>query len=139
MNISLVIAAALSALAGILHVACIFLGASWYRFFGAGEEMAVLAEQGSLVPTIITSFIALVLFIWSAYALSGAGIIRKLPLMRTALSIITAIYLLRGVGGLFFISNPGENSVEFMFWSSSVCIVYGLFYLIGLRHKWSEL
>lgn len=139
MNISLVIAAALSALAGILHVACIFFGASWYRFFGAGEEMAVLAEQGSLVPTIITSFIALVLFIWSAYALSGAGIIRKLPLMRTALSIITAIYLLRGVGGLFFISNSGENSVEFMFWSSSVCIVYGLFYLIGLKQKWSEL
>jgi hypothetical protein len=139
MNIYLVIAAILSAVAALLHVGCIIFGASWYRFFGAGEEMAALAEQGSIAPTIITSFIALILSVWSAYALSGAGIIRKLPLIRTALILITSIYLLRGIGGLFFISNPGSNTPEFMFWSSSICIVYGLFYLIGLKQKWSQL
>lgn len=118
---------------------CIIFGASWYRFFGAGEEMATLAEQGSLIPTIVTSFIAFILFVWSAYALSGAGIIRKLPFLRTALILITSIYLVRGIGGLFLISNPGRNTSEFMFWSSSICIVYGLFYLIGLKQKWSQL
>lgn len=138
MNISLIIAAVLSAIAALLHVGCIVFGASWYRFFGAGEAMALLAEQGSVMPTILTSLIAVVLFVWSAYALSAAGIIRKLPLMRGALIIITSIYLVRGIGGLFLISSPGENTPEFMFWSSAICIVYGLFYLVGLRQKWSQ-
>ena len=139
MNISLVIGAILSAVAAMLHVGCIIFGASWYRFFGAGEEMAILAEQGSLTPTIITSAIVLILFVWSAYALSASGIIRKLPLIRTALILITSIYLVRGIGGLFFISNPGSNTPEFMFWSSAICIIYGLFYLIGLKQKWAQL
>ena len=139
MNISFIIAAALSAVAAILHLGCIIFGASWYRFFGAGEQMALLAERGSVEPAIITSIIALILFIWSVYALSAAGIIRKLPLMRTALIIITSIYLLRGIGGLFFIENPGEKSPEFMLWSSVICIVYDVFYFVGLKQKWSQL
>lgn len=66
MNVNLIIAATLSAIAAVLHLACIAFGASWYRFFGACEEIASLAEQGSAIPTLITSFIALVLFVWSA-------------------------------------------------------------------------
>ncbi len=139
MNLYFLIAAVLSAAAGLLHLACIVIGASWYRLFGAGEEMALLAEQGSLIPTVITLFIALILFTWSAYALSAAGLIRRLPLMRIALILIAAIYLLRGIGGLFFITKSGENTPEFMLWSSLICIIFGLFYVVGLRQKWSQL
>jgi len=67
MNIFLLIAGTLSAVAAILHLACIYFGAPWYRFFGAGEQMAVLAEQGSIQPTMITSSIVLVLSVWSLY------------------------------------------------------------------------
>lgn len=139
MNIYLIIAAALSAIAAILHIGCIIFGASWYRFMGAGEQMARLAEQRSLEPTLITSAIALVLFIWSAYALSAAGIIRKLPLLRTGMVIITAIYLLRGLGGFFLIKMPGENSPEFWLWSSLICIIYGVFHFLGLKKSWAQL
>jgi hypothetical protein len=139
LNIYLIIAATLSAIAAILHVGCIIFGASWYRFMGAGEQMASLAEQKSLAPTLITSVIALILFIWSAYALSAAAIIRKLPLLRTAMVIITSIYLLRGVAGLFLIKSPGENSPEFWLWSSMICMVYGIFYFLGLKKSWALL
>jgi len=139
LNIYLIIAAALSAIAAILHIGCIIFGASWYRFMGAGEQMARLAEQRSLEPTLITSAIALVLFIWSAYALSAAGIIRKLPLLRTGMVIITAIYLLRGLGGFFLIKMPGENSPEFWLWSSLICIIYGVFHFLGLKKSWAQL
>ncbi|WP_353615513.1 hypothetical protein [Colwellia sp. PAMC 21821] len=44
MNVMLVIAGFLSALAAAIHLGCIFFGASWYRFFGAGEHMAIMAE-----------------------------------------------------------------------------------------------
>ncbi|KKK66980.1 hypothetical protein LCGC14_2958640, partial [marine sediment metagenome] len=48
MNICLIVAGTLSAIAAILHLGCIYFGAPWYRFFGAGEQMAQLAEQGSI-------------------------------------------------------------------------------------------
>ena len=35
---SLVVGAGLSIVAALLHVACIFGGPSWYRFFGAGDR-----------------------------------------------------------------------------------------------------
>ncbi len=43
----LTVAASLSFIAAALHVAIIFGGGDWYRFFGAGEAMASLAESGS--------------------------------------------------------------------------------------------
>lgn len=39
-NLSLVFAAALSAIAASLHLAIIVGGPAWYRFFGAGERFA---------------------------------------------------------------------------------------------------
>lgn len=139
MNLSFIVGAFLSFFAGILHVGCIIFGASWYRFLGAGEEMAVLAEQGSLVPSVITLCIALLLFLFSAYALSGAGVIAKLPLLRSVLVFITSIYLIRGLGGMFFLLYPGLDSAVFVFWSSIICIFYGGFYLTGLKQQWRTL
>ena len=112
-------------------------------FFGAGEQMAILSEQGSLQPTIITSGIVVVLSIWSIYAFSAAGLIRKLPLIRLALVVITSVYLLRGIGGFYLGANPVDapigNSSEFWFWSSAICLCFGLVHLIGVKQKWLEL
>ena len=132
MNVMLIIAGTLSAMAGALHIACIYFGAPWYRLLGAGEHMAKQAEQGSLIPTIITSGITLMLFIWSLYAFSAAGLITKLPLMRLALIVITSIYLVRGVAGFFFIANPIGRSPEFWLWSSAISLSLGTIHLIGL-------
>ena len=104
----------LSFTAALLHLGCIIFGASWYRIMGAGENMAKMAQQGLLEPTLITLFIASVLTVWGLFALSGAGVISRFPLLRTALSSITAVYLLRGTGGFYFILYPiGSNSPEF--------------------------
>jgi hypothetical protein len=79
-----------------LHLVIIFVGAPGYRYFGA-PGLAVLAERGSLTPAVVTSGIVLVFTIWGFYALSGAGVVRPLPLLRTALSVIAAVYMLRGL------------------------------------------
>ena len=139
MNVFLIIAGILSAIAAILHIGCIYFGAPWYRFFGAGEHMAVLAERGSIQPTLITSGIVLVLSIWSLYAFSAAGIIFRLPLVRIALILITVIYLVRGIAGFFFVSSPMGRSPEFWLWSSSICLCFGIIHLIGLKQQWTSL
>jgi hypothetical protein len=139
MNVLLVIAGILSAIAALLHIGCIYFGASWYRLFGAGEEMALLAEQGSIRPTLITSGIVLVLGLWSLYAFSAAGIIVRLPLMRLALVLITSIYLLRGIAGFFLINSPMGRPPEFWVWSSLICLGFGLIHLVGLKQQWASL
>ena len=138
-NVLLSIAAVLNAIVALLHIGCIYYGATWYRFMGAGEGMATLAEKGNIQPTIITSFIVLVFSIWTAYALSGAGVISQLPLLSWVLSAITAIYLLRGVAGFFFYSNPLGRTPEFWLWSSAICLTLGLVHMFGLKQIWAQI
>lgn len=139
MNIFLLVAGTLSAIVAILHLGCIYFGASWYRFFGAGEGMAQLAERGSIQPTLITLAIFIVLATWSLYAFSAAGLILKLPLVRLALILITTIYLVRGIAGFFLISSPMGRSSEFWLWSSAICLTFGVIHLIGLKQQWASL
>jgi len=138
-HIFLFIAAILNAVVAIAHLGCIAFGASWYRFFGAGEQMAIWAEQGNIKSTLITAFISLVLFSWSLYALSAAGFIVKLPLTKFVLIIITSIYFLRGIAGLFLIANPLGRSPDFWLWSSIICLIFAVIHGIGLQQSWASI
>ena len=108
-------------------------GADWYRFFGAGEELAQMAEQGSIIPGVITAFIALILCVWGIYAFAGAGLIRHLPWIKPILIAITAIYLLRGLG-LFPILLFAPDTVDnFLIVSSAISLMIGIFHFSGVR------
>lgn len=132
-------AAMLSAAGAALHLAVIVGGPDWYRFFGAGEEMARMAERGSPRPALITLAIAAVLALWSAYALAGAGRIRRLPLMRTALLAITSVYLLRGLVVIPAAAMSGGRVGAFLLWSSLIVLLFGLTYAVGTLRAWPAL
>lgn len=126
----------LSIAAGVLHFAIIIGGGNWYRFFGAGEDMARMAENGSLIPTVVTSFIALILVLWGLYGFAGAGYLKNLPFTKQAILIIGSIYTIRGIGivpqmVMYFI--PGQEVFfrDIMF--SAVSLTIGLCYLTGYR------
>lgn len=142
-NNQLIIAGCLSILAALLHIGCIIGGPDWYLFFGAGQSMAQLAAQGDPYPKIVTLLIASCLTGWGLYAFSGAGVIVKLPHLKTCLVLITTIYLLRGVAGLFapfLTSDPvvHQNSITFWLVSSITCCIYGTFYLFGTIKLWRQ-
>ncbi len=139
MNRWLVAGGMLSGVAAALHVAIIFGGPEWYRFFGAGEELAQAAERGSPVPAVLALAIALLLLVWALYAFSGAGLIRRLPLLRTGLVVISAIYLLRGaVLAPLLALRPGQVDA-FAVWSSLVVLGYGIAYAVGTWRQWPRL
>ncbi len=129
----------LSVAAALLHIACIFGGPDWYRFFGAGEGIARAAARGDWAPTVITLVISAILLIWAAYAFAGAGSLPRLPLLRTGLVVITAIYLLRG---LIFVPlhlwRP-QHTDSFAIWSSLIVFLYGAVYAIGTIKAWRHL
>ncbi len=123
-----------------LHVVIIFIGASAYRYFGAGEEMASGDEKGSLIPALITFGIAGIFFVFGMYALSGAQIVRRFLLVKPVLVVITAIFLLRGAG--FFIELLGiiynyEVPLRHAVFSF-VALLIGLLYLIGTIKAWKN-
>lgn len=138
-NSWLIVAAALSTVAALLHVAIVFGGAPWYRFFGAGENMASAAEAGRAYPAIVTLCIAVVLALWAAYALSGAGLLAALPFLKWCLAAITAIYLLRGLAVFPLFLFAREQATPFLVWSSVICIGYGVVHLVGIMQIWSQL
>lgn len=101
--------------------------------------MARMAEAGSLYPALVTLAIAGVLFTWSLYALSGAGVIGRLPLLRSGLVAITAVYLVRGIGFLPLMTVRPDLSMAFWLWSSATCAVFGIVHAVGLWQSWDRL
>lgn len=135
----------LTGAASLLHLAIILGGPDWYRFFGAGEDMARLAARGSIYPTVVTAGIAAILGVWMLYALSGAGVIRRLPFLRLALPLIAAVYLARGILGVpvvLFVEDPYANELRakmtFMVVSSAICVFLGLCYAVGTAAVWKR-
>lgn len=100
--------------------------------------MARLAARGSVYPTIVTAGIAAILGVWALYALSGAGVIRRLPLLRAALAVIAAVYLARGILGIPLVllvddvyTRQLRTRMTFMAVSSAICILLGVCYAAG--------
>ena len=132
----LVAAAVMSLLASLLHVAAIFGGGDWYRFFGAGEQMARLDEAGSWRPAIITAIIAIILAGWAIFALSGAGIVRRVPLLRTGLVAIAAVLLARTALLAFPQTWGPDGSFAFMAVTSAITGIMGLVFAVGIAKSW---
>ena len=127
----------MSLVAAVVHIACIFGGPDWYRFFGAGESIAQAAERGSWGPPLMTVGIASILAIWATYAFAGSGLLPRLPLMRTALIAISAVYLARGLIILYPpLFGRSDLSTAFMLWSSLIVLIVGIAYAIGTWRAW---
>lgn len=132
MNGFLLVGGGLSVIAAVLHIVIIFGGAEWYRYFGAGERMAKMSEQGSIIPGLITFFIALVLFVWGLYAFAGTGLIQlTLPFVKYALVAISGVYLIRGLVLFPALLFKPEIVDGFAIWSSLLSLFFGLCYAIG--------
>lgn len=139
LNKPLLAASLCCGLAALAHAGCILFGADWYRFFGAGEQMAQLAAQGHWYPTVVTSAITFVLLLWACYALSAAGVMRRLPLTRLALVLISSILLLRGLAFVWLMPLFPGNSLLFWLVSSGICLLMGTLFAVGSWQQWQLL
>lgn len=136
------IAGGLSAAVAALHAAIALIGARAYRYFGAGERMARLAERGSLWPTAVTLLLTLIFALWAAYAFSGADRIGRLPALKTSLVLIGAVYTLRGLVLMpqiaLFLGGAGTVPPRHLFFSAASLLI-GLLYLFGTYRAWPRL
>ena len=145
-RVLLLVAAGCSAAVALLHLAILIMGPPWYRWFGA-PSLAAQIERGSASgPVLLTLAVAAVFVVWASYGLSGAGVLRRLPLLRTVLYAIAAIYLLRGVQVVLEVPGAAQGKVPVRFAVfSAFSALAGLMYLLGAirrghahRHPRSE-
>jgi hypothetical protein len=131
-RVLLLVAAGCSAAVALLHLAILLMGPPWYRWFGA-PSLADRIEHGSaLVPTLLTLAVAGVFVVWAGYGLSGAGMIRRLPLLRVGLFVIAAIYLLRGIQVVLEVPAAAQGKVPVRFAVfSAFSALAGAVYLAG--------
>lgn len=126
----LTIGAVVSLSLAVLHLYMVFKPQIW-RYFGAGE-LSMLAEQGVRWIAPVTFTIALVFVAWGLYALSGAGFVRSLPLLKTVLIGIGTIYVLRGLAFPGDVVKAFTNAYSLRFAVfSAVSLLTGLIYMGG--------
>jgi hypothetical protein len=133
-------AAALASFAfAALHIGALFGGEPAARFFNAPRPVLALIQQQSLWIIPVVLVICGVLSAFGLYAWSGAGLMRRLPLLRTGLVTIGSIYSLRGLLivplVIFAMRHPGAVAWQ----SFTFCIVslmVGVLTLAGTFRQW---
>ncbi len=147
-NPYLLFAALATAAGGVAHLMIPLGGPAWYAFFGAPRRLVHMTEAHALYPMVMCLVIAALLSICSAYALSGAGLLPRLPLLRTGLAGIAAVLLMRGVGFVLLewlrpgslVKISGSQGIDsFLVVSSLICLLIGGAYAWGLISAWSRL
>ena len=113
------------------HVVCLIWAYSAFRAVGIEEDMRRLAEQsGAALPYVVTLIVAAGFLVFGLYGLSGAGIVRRLPLLRGALVSIAAVYILRGtlLGGFAAVAAGDAAQIAF----AAAALAIGLGYASGV-------
>ena len=132
-RILLLIAASVSFVVVVLHVVIAIIGPSAYTFFG-GERLARIAVSGSFAPVIQTLSLAALHALFGLYGLSGAGVIRRLPLLTVGLFAIGGMYAFRGLSaipqGLQILQDPDSLPFRMLFYSL-VSLATGCAYIAG--------
>jgi hypothetical protein len=123
-------AGVIASVSAIWHLLCILGGPSWFVFARAPQSIIDSAHQGTLLAPIGTIIVAGLMFACSIFAFSAVGLLRKVPLLKTALVTIAVLCTLRGL-----IAIPSFTDVNGLdVWqivASTVWFYVGLCFIVG--------
>ncbi len=138
-RISFYLAALGSIAASLTHIWAIVVGPEAYASLGAPPEVVASATAGTLYAPTVTLFIASVIMVWALYALSAAGHLPRLFLLRTALIAIAAVLILRGLILIPILFLAPEYVDAFAYWSSGISFALGAAFATGVILGWPQL
>lgn len=118
------------------HIVGLFWAQQMYDYTGVGDRMRENATIHPLLPYAITIVVAIAFLLFGLYALSAAGVIKELPLLKVGVFSIATIYLLRGLIGIVinvFVESP--FLLHHLIFSLFALII-GILYLLGGLKKW---
>ena len=126
----LISAGVIASASAIWHLLCIIGGPSWFAFARAPQPIIDSAVQGTLLAPIGTIIVAGLMFACSVFAFSAVGLIRKLPLLRSALITIALLCTLRGLIAIpTFVTPSGFDIWQIV--ASTTWFYVGICFLVG--------
>ena len=126
----LISAGVIASASAIWHLLCILGGPSWFAFARAPQQIIDSAVQGTLLAPIGTIIVASLMFACTIFAFSAVGLIRKVPLLKSALFIIAALCLLRGLIAVpTFVTSSGLDTWQIV--ASTVWFYVGICFVAG--------
>jgi hypothetical protein len=123
-------AGVIAAASAIWHLLCIVGGPSWFAFARAPQQIIDSAQQGTLLAPLGTIVVAALMFACTVFSFSAAGLIRKVPLLKSALMTISLLCIVRGLIAIPILVTPtGLDIWEVI--ASSVWLYVGICFLAG--------
>lgn len=112
------------------HLLCIFGGPSWFAFARSPQQIIDSAAQGTLLAPIGTVIVASLMFACTIFAISAVGLIRKVPLLKSALITIAVLCTLRGLIAIpTFVTSSGLDIWQIV--ASSIWLYVGICFIAG--------
>jgi len=126
----LISAGVIASASAIWHLLCILGGPSWFAFARAPQQIIESAQQGTSLAPLGTIVVAGLMFACSIFAFSATGIIRKVPLIKSALITIAILCTLRGLIAIpVLIQATGIDTWEVI--ASTVWFYVGVCFTLG--------
>lgn len=135
-HIAFLIGAGIAIFGAIIHWVAPFVGPDWYAFLTSPKWVVDSAQSGTIRAPVGAAVIGLLMFTCGLYAFSGAGIIRRLPLTRTGLIVISSICLLRGLLLVPFLLRVPNLLSAFDIVASLVWFAAGVAFFVGTAKNW---
>jgi hypothetical protein len=130
--IPLYFASALTFFAALLHFICVVWGANGFQFLGAGKSIVQMVERGHWYPNFTAIAVGLILTVCATYAFFAAKGIQVLPFTKFILSLVAAVFIIRGLAFPWLKSKFVGNSNLFWYISSAFCLLLGSLYAVGV-------
>jgi len=129
--ILLILAALIAIGTAIAHMSCIYLGPECYAAQMAPIQIIESAKNGTYLAPVGTIIVSSIFVVLGLYALSGARIIGRLPLLKLVIYTIATLCIIRGILPLqLWIRQPKEVN-DLVLYTGIVWLATGLFYLFG--------
>lgn len=131
---ALVLAAFIAVFTALAHASCIILGPSCYQAQMAPDQIVQSAIDGTWVAPIGTLAISFLFMLCAAYALSAAGILRRLPLLNLGIHCIAALCVVRGFATVPLSLMFPDMVSSFSVFAGLLWFLTGLLFFFGYRY-----
>ncbi len=117
------------------HIAALFFLDRAFHLAGLYPYMEQHADVPDWVNYAATATVTILFILMGLYGLSGARVIRKLPLLKPGIGLITTVCIARGVLGLAYEILSEKQLLSGVVFSS-VALFIGLCYFAGGAWRW---
>lgn len=138
-KICFLIAAGISVFGALIHWIAPLMGVDWYMFLTSPQWVVQSARAQTWPAPAGAAGIGGLMFLCGAYACSGAGLIARIPFLRSALCTISLLCTVRGALIFPLLIRVPERLSTFDIAASLVWLIAGICFTVGTSIRWKAL